>query len=140
MPARMFRIAALALAVAALPASVGAQDTAAPVATAVSPDAPPPPYEPQLLRLSEIMGAIHYLRPLCGYDEKDLWRAEMEAFLDIEQAEEPRRRRIVDSFNRGYESFRSVYRTCTAAASASADRYVQEGAKIAGEIVARYGK
>ena len=29
-------------------------------------EGPPPPYEPQLLRLSEILGALSYLRDLCG--------------------------------------------------------------------------
>lgn len=130
-------VSALFLGIAA-PVSGFAQDV--PAAALVQPDAPPPPYEAQLLRLSEIMGAIHYLRPLCGHDEKSLWRDQMEALLEAESPEEPRRRRMVDGFNRGYESFRSVYRTCTAAAATSADRYVQEGAKLAADITARYGK
>jgi len=117
---------------------VAAQE--APAAALVQPDAPPPPYETQLLRLSEIMGAIHYLRPLCGHEEKTIWRDQMEALLEAEMPEEPRRQRMVDGFNRGYDSFRSVYRTCTTAAATSADRYVQEGAKLAADITARYGK
>lgn len=104
------------------------------------PDAPPPPYEPQLVRLAEIIGAMHYLRPLCGHEEKTLWRDEMEQLLEVEAPEEARRRRMVDGFNRGYESFRSVYRACTPAAITSADRYLQEGVKLAADITARYGK
>ena len=104
------------------------------------PPPPPPPYEDQLLRLSEILGAIHYLRHLCLNDEKDVWREQMEGLIESEQPDDARRQRMVDSFNRGYEGFRSVYRTCTPAATASADRYLQEGAKIAADITARYGK
>lgn len=118
--------------------------TAAPAqeaATAVAPPAPPPAYDGQLLRLSEILGAIHYLRDLCGHtDEKDSWREEMSALIEAEQPDAVRRARMIDSFNRGYEGFHSVYRTCTAAASESADRYLREGAKIAADITVRYGK
>lgn len=104
------------------------------------PEAPPPAYEEQLLRLSEILGAVHYLRYLCLNEEKNVWRAQMEALLEAEQPDATRRARMVDRFNRGYEGFRSVYRTCTPAATASADRYLQEGARIAADITARYGK
>lgn len=104
------------------------------------PAPPPPPYEDQLLRLSEILGSIHYLRYLCDHDEKETWREQMGALLDAEQPDEVRRARMIDRFNRGYEGFRSVYRTCTAAAAESADRYLQEGAKIAADITVRYGK
>ena len=38
---------------------------------------PPPPYEPQLLRLAEIMGALAYLRDLCGGHDGDAFHAKM---------------------------------------------------------------
>ena len=47
---------------------------------------------------------------------------------------------MIDHFNRGYESYRSVYRVCTDSARLAVDRYLQEGAQIAAEIAARYGK
>jgi uncharacterized protein (TIGR02301 family) len=106
----------------------------------LSVDPPPPPYEDQLLRLSEILGAIHYLRYLCKHDEKDTWREQMVALLEAEQPDDARRARMIDRFNRGHEGFRAVYRACTPAASTSADRYLEEGARIAADITARYGK
>lgn len=102
--------------------------------------APPPPYEEQLLRLSEILGAVHYLGHLCETDAGDVWREQMEKLIETEDPDELRRARLVDRFNRGYESYRSVYLACTPAASEASERYLQEGAKIAGEITARYGK
>jgi uncharacterized protein (TIGR02301 family) len=126
----------LALCVSAAPplATPGAAQQVLPV------DPPPAPYEEQLLRLSEILGAIHYLRYLCEHDEKATWREQMAALLDAENPDEPRRARMIDRFNRGHEGFRAVYRTCTPAAATSADRYLEEGAKIAADITARYGK
>jgi uncharacterized protein (TIGR02301 family) len=44
----------------------------------------------------------------------------------------------VQSFNRGYRGFQQSYRTCTPAANLVIRRYVQEGAKIARDITARY--
>ena len=98
------------------------------------------PYDDGLLRLSEILGAIHYMRQLCGSDEGGLWRDQMQALLDADQADPDRRARFVDRFNRGYDGFKAVYRTCTPAATAAIDRYMNEGARIARDTVARYGR
>lgn len=99
-----------------------------------------PPYENQFLRLSEILGAIQYLRMLCDSDEGGLWRDEMSRLLEAEAPTAIRRARLIDRFNRGFDSFRSVYRTCTPAAIVAIDRYMKEGANIARDISARYGK
>ncbi len=111
-----------------------------PVTPVVPAPSGPPPYDEQLLRLSEILGAMHYLRPLCGSAEGGLWRSEMEALLQSEQPDETRRARFVDRFNHGYEGFRAVYRVCTPAATTAIDRYMNEGGRIARDVSARYGK
>ena len=108
--------------------------------TPLAESAPPPPYEDQLLRLSEILGSMHYLRGLCEAPDADAWREQMQALIDTEQPDDLRRARLVDRFNRGYESFKAVYLDCTPAAKLAVDRYLTEGAKIAAEITARYGK
>jgi uncharacterized protein (TIGR02301 family) len=100
----------------------------------------PPPYDDGLLRLSEILGAMHYLRDLCNSGEGSLWRQEMQGLIDAEQADDLRRARFIDAFNRGYDSFKAVYRTCTPAATLAIDRYMGEGERIARDIVARYGR
>ena len=99
-----------------------------------------PGYEPDLYRLSEILGAVQFLRDLCGSNEGSLWRDQMQALIDPAEPDLNERARMVDRFNRGYESYRAVYRTCTEAAHVAVDRYMDEGARIAGEIAARYGK
>ncbi len=99
-----------------------------------------PPYDGGLLRLSEILGALHYLRPLCDSGEGSLWRDQMQALIDAEQADDIRRARFIDRFNRGYDSFKAVYRACTPAATLAIDRYTAEGSRIARDIVARYGR
>ena len=97
------------------------------------------PYDAGLARLSEILGSLHYLRGLCGANEGNKWRAEMQALLDAEApAGTPRRSHMMASFNRGYRGFQQAYRTCTPAADLAIRRYLEEGAKIAREVTARY--
>jgi uncharacterized protein (TIGR02301 family) len=97
------------------------------------------PFDGDLQRLSEILGALHYLREICGAKEGQKWRNEMQAILDAEALEGDRRRKVVASFNRGYRGFQQTYRACTPAADLAIRRYLEEGAKIAREITARYG-
>jgi uncharacterized protein (TIGR02301 family) len=99
----------------------------------------PAPFDNDLARLAEIMGSLHYLRAVCGSNEGQKWRNEMQALIDAEVPEGERRRKIVASFNRGYRGFQQTYRTCTPAADLAIRRYLDEGAKIARDITARYG-
>ncbi len=96
------------------------------------------PYDTELQRLAEILGALHYLREVCGAKEGQKWRNEMQALLDSEAPDGDRRRKIAASFNRGYRGFQQTYRTCTPAADLAIRRYLEEGAKIARDITARY--
>jgi uncharacterized protein (TIGR02301 family) len=96
------------------------------------------PFDGELQRLSEILGALHYLRGLCGAKEGQKWRNEMQALIEAETSPGARRNRIVASFNRGYRNFQQTYRTCTPAADFAIRRYLEEGSKISREITARY--
>jgi uncharacterized protein (TIGR02301 family) len=96
------------------------------------------PYEADMQRLAEILGALHYLRAICGANEGQTWRNEMQALVDAEAPGNDRRERLIGSFNRGYRGFQQTYRTCTPAANLAIRRYLDEGAKIARDITARY--
>jgi uncharacterized protein (TIGR02301 family) len=96
------------------------------------------PYEADMQRLAEILGALHYLRAICGANEGQTWRNEMQALVDAEAPGGDRRERLIGSFNRGYRGFQQTYRTCTPAANLAIRRYLDEGAKIARDITARY--
>jgi uncharacterized protein (TIGR02301 family) len=97
-----------------------------------------PAYETDLTRLAEILGALHYLRDLCGAREGQIWRNEMQALLDAEAPAGERRDRLTASFNRGYRGFQQSYRTCTPAANYAIRRYLEEGSRIARDVTARY--
>ncbi|MFG1347010.1 TIGR02301 family protein [Xanthobacter autotrophicus DSM 431] len=111
-----------------------------PARAAAPSEGAPPPYDGDLMRLAEILGALHYLRPLCGAaGEAQKWRNEMQGFIDTEQPSDTRRAKIIASFNRGYSSYAEVYRTCTPAARFAVDRQLEEGSRLAHDIVVRYG-
>jgi uncharacterized protein (TIGR02301 family) len=96
------------------------------------------PFQADLERLSEILGALHYLRAICGSNEGQKWRNEMQALVDAEAPNGDRRSRMIANFNRGYRGFQQTYRTCTPAADLAIRRYLAEGSKIAREVTARY--
>ena len=95
-------------------------------------------FEAELQRLSEILGALHYLRGLCGAKDGQKWRNEMKALIEAEAPAQERKVKLLASFNRGYSGFQQSYRTCTEAADLAIRRYLDEGAKISREITARY--
>lgn len=100
--------------------------------------APPPPddrpYDNKLMRLAEILGAVHYLRELCGADEGQLWRKQMTEILRNESTTAVRRAKLVNSFNDGYRGYRRTYRTCTQSATVATRRFSTEGATIAASL------
>jgi uncharacterized protein (TIGR02301 family) len=96
------------------------------------------PFEGDLVRLSEILGSLHYLRNPCGESGQD-WRQRMEALLEAEHPDEARRARLTASFNRGYRGFETTYATCTASALAAIARYMEEGEALSRDPATRYG-
>lgn len=110
------------------------------------PDGPPapadvaPPYEPQLLRLSEMLGALAYLQDLCGHHHNgEVWRAKMTALLDAEAKTATRKERLAGAFNRGFRGYALTYRECTPNARAIISRFLGESGKLAQELARRYG-
>ena len=100
--------------------------------------APPPPddrpYDDDLLRLAEILGALHYLRELCGAEEGQLWREQMKEILRNEGTTAVRRAKLVNAFNDGYRGYRRTYRSCTQSATLATTRFSAEGATIAASL------
>lgn len=100
--------------------------------------APPPPddrpYDDKLMRLAEILGAVHYLRELCGAEEGQLWRDQMTEILRNEGTTAVRRAKLVNKFNDGYRGYRRTYRTCTQSATLASRRFSTEGAQIASSL------
>ena len=111
------------------------------LATAVAParaEVAAAPFDGNLQRLAEILGALHYLRNICGANEGLKWRNEMQSLVDAETPGGDRRAKMIASFNRGYRGYQQTYRNCTPAADLVIRRYLEEGSKIARDMTARY--
>jgi uncharacterized protein (TIGR02301 family) len=89
------------------------------------------PYDERLLRLSEILGAVHYLRELCGANDGQLWRDRMRELMDAEGSSALRRAKLTRSFNNGYRSYSRTYNNCTPSAQTAINRFLSEGAELA---------
>lgn len=97
-----------------------------------------PPYQKKLERFSEILGALHHLRPLCLAAEGGIWRQEMARLVETEGSTPERRDRLVAAFNRGFSAVAQTHRTCTAATVLVAERYRAEAMQLADDIASRF--
>jgi uncharacterized protein (TIGR02301 family) len=88
------------------------------------------PYDDKLMRLTEILGAVHYLRELCDANEGMFWRDRMKEIMDAEGTSAARRARLARSFNQGYRSYSRTYVTCTQSAQTAITRFLTEGAAL----------
>lgn len=132
-------IATVALVGLTLPSPTLAQGTATaatpPAATQALPQRDTKPYDDKLLRLAEILGAIHFLRELCGGGDGLLWRERMEELIRAEGPSAIRQARLTSSFNQGYRNFQRTYATCTPTAKTTIERFVAEGAQISDTLL-----
>ena len=93
------------------------------------------PYDEKLLRLTEILGAVHYLRELCGANDGQMWRDRMKEMMDTEGSSALRRAKLTRSFNNGYRSYSRTYNVCSQSAQTAINRFLAEGAEIADSLV-----
>lgn len=112
---------------------------AAPEPPRPPPETPPAPYEPQLLRLAELMGALAYLRDLCSDADGEQWRQRMSTVIDAEASNPARREKLAGAYNKGFRGYEITYRSCTPNATLVIARFIDEGARLAHEIANRYG-
>jgi uncharacterized protein (TIGR02301 family) len=122
-------------AAAPVPAKASAAPAASPMA---APSDTPPPYEPQLLRLAEIIGALAYLRDLCGDNDGDAFRDKFTTLVDAEGDTEARKDALAGAFNRGFRDYELTYRACTPTAREIVARFLDEAGHLAKDVANRY--
>jgi uncharacterized protein (TIGR02301 family) len=118
------------------PQQAPAQQQAEPAPTV---EPPPAPYEKELLRLAEIMGALAMLRPLCTAPDAGEWARRMQVLLETEGTTPGRKERLAGAYNKGYQADALTYRVCTPSAQEASVRFIREGEQLARNITGRYG-
>ena len=141
---RAVLIAAVMLACAG-PGATAQQRAPAPARPVPQKPEPPPAepegpvYEPQLLKLSEIIGSLAYLRTLCGAAEAQHWHDRMAALVEAEGRTPQRRNRLTAAFNRGFKAYALTHRHCTDASQEAASRLAVKGEQLSRALAGRYG-
>jgi len=106
---------------------------------APAPEPPPAPYEPELLRMAEIIGSMAFLRSLCTAPDASEWPQRMQQLIEAEGTTAGRKERLAGAYNRGYRAFALTYRVCTPSAAEATNRYLTEGDRLARSLSNRYG-
>ncbi len=132
-----FLVAALIMTAGARAEDQGGQSLPAPAANDVA-----RPYEPDLLALLETIGSLSALAPLCE-DMKlapaEAWRREADALINAEAASGERRSRLIGAYNRGYEGYALLHRTCAPQTRLAAERLLGEAGRLSRIVAARFG-
>jgi uncharacterized protein (TIGR02301 family) len=98
-----------------------------------------PPYQAEMERLSEILGSLYFLQPLCQPGLED-WRAQMAELIALDEPDEDRRQRLAGAFNDGYAAYARLYRVCTVSAAEALTRLLVEAEDTARDIHSRYAE
>jgi uncharacterized protein (TIGR02301 family) len=99
-----------------------------------------PPYQAEMERLSEILGSLYFLNPLCKPSAKSDWRGEMADLIALDEPDDDRKQRLTGAFNSGYEAYARLYRVCTVSAEQAMSRLLVEAEKTARDIHSRYAE
>lgn len=86
------------------------------------------------MRLAEILGAVHYLRALCGATDGQKWRLAMQDLIKSEGTSAYRKAALARQFNRGYRGYGRTYRDCTPSAKTTIARFFAEAVALSDEL------
>ena len=137
---RLLRLALMSLCLAspAMAQQRGSQPPQ-PAQPAPQPPEPLPPYNAELMRLSEAMGSIAFLRTLCTGADEPIWRERMAALIESEARTQARRDDLAGAYNQGYRAYALTYRTCTESAQEALVRLAREGDQLSRALSGRFG-
>jgi uncharacterized protein (TIGR02301 family) len=100
---------------------------------------PLPPYNGDLLNLSQTMGAIAFLRTLCTGSDEPVWRERMASLIESEAKTVARREMLAGAYNQGFRGYALTYRTCTESAQEALVRLARDGERLSRALSGRFG-
>ncbi|MDE3177133.1 MAG: TIGR02301 family protein [Pseudomonadota bacterium] len=128
---------ALALVFALAQSAPAAPKPPAPTPAPTRPEAQP--YEADLLRLAELMGALAYLRDLCHDGDGAAFRDRIGKLIAADPRPQEAKDLLAGAFNRGFDGYRLTYRVCTSNARSTISTYLDESERIARDVAAKFG-
>jgi uncharacterized protein (TIGR02301 family) len=109
------------------------------LASSLGANAVDPPYEAQMEQLSQVMGSLYFLAPLCAPGGAD-WRSHMADLIRLDQPDDDRQQRLYGAFNTGYTAYSRLYRQCTPSAKEALTRLLTEASQTARDIHSHYAE
>jgi uncharacterized protein (TIGR02301 family) len=105
-----------------------------------SPPEPEPlrPYDPDLMQLSEVIGALAFMSMLCNERDADGWRQRMTEMIEAEGTTPQRKERLAGAFNRGYLGYQPTHRTCGDRSRQVIDGLIAKGQQLARDMSSKY--
>lgn len=85
-------------------------------------------------RLSEILGAIHHLRDVCGANDGPLWRNKMIDMINVAELDATQRQTMISHFNDAFYQARTRYPMCTQDAAKRANMLFDEAYQLAARL------
>lgn len=90
-----------------------------------------------LMRMADILGALHHLRAVCNKGEGNLWRERMFDILRSDGVDNVLQAQLTERFNAGNEKARLEAPQCTVNAIKKSDVLVREGELLARDLVTK---
>ena len=85
-----------------------------------------------------VVGALTYLRDLCGDGDGAAFRAKFADLVGAEGTTDARKESLAGAFNRGFRDYELTYRACTPTAREIVARFLDEAGRIAKDVANRY--
>ncbi len=104
------------------------------VALPVPADAQSTRLERRLVKISEVMGALHYLRGACYRPERTQWRSEFDLLLKQYRPSTSLRNRMNDAFHGAYVYHQRNYAGCTQDTAYRASKMADDGERLARKL------
>lgn len=102
-----------------------------------------PPYEGDILKLSELMGSVAFLADLCPdmhdpAQNGEMWRQKAQSLLDTQAKSDILKALMAGAYNRGYQDYEVNYNACTDVARTGFSRDLSAINHLASALTRKY--
>lgn len=98
-----------------------------------------PPYQKEMARLTQILGSLYFLQPLCGFNSLN-WHDEANELINLDKPDNDRKQRLIGAFNQGYQNYATSYNSCTPSANLAREQLLNEAKKKSLDIHTRFAE
>ena len=103
----------------------------------------PTPFEPQLLKMAELMGALAFLADICSNEASNaqsgqIWRDKTALLMDAETSGPRLRGLMAGAYNRGYSDLEVNYKGCSQPALALYEHDLEMVHRLSQDLARRY--